>query len=121
MPTPYTVCLVTVGDEKTASLIAGGLVKGKFAACVSVVGGVASTYRWKGKVEKAKEYLLIIKTRKNLVEDVEQFIKRNHTYTVPEIFFLDIGYGSKEYLDWLGANTLFTTNIPKDTIGKAIL
>ena len=121
MPTPYTVCLVTVDDEKTASLIAGGLVEGKLAACVSVIGGVTSTYRWKGKVEKAGEFMLVIKTRKNLVEDVEQFVKGSHTGTVPEILFLDIEHGSKDYLDWLGANTLFTTNIPKDTTGKAIL
>jgi len=121
MPTPYTVCLVTVGDEKTASLIARGLVEGKFAACVSVVGSVNSTYRWKGKVEKSNEFLLLIKTRKKLMEDVEQFIKRNHTYTTPEILFLNIEYGSAEYLDWLGANTLFTSNIPKDKTGKIIL
>ena len=121
MLTQYTVCLVTVGDDKTASLIAGGLVEGKLAACVSVVGGVTSTYRWKGKVEKSNEILLIIKTRKNLMDDVEQFIKRNHTYTVPEILFLGIDRGSSEYLDWLGANTLFTTNISKDKTGKTIL
>lgn len=118
MPTPYTVCLVTVGDEKTAALIAGGLVEGKFAACVSVIGGVTSTYRWKGKVEKAGEFLLVIKTRKNLIEDVEQFVKSGHPAAVPELLFLDIEHGSKEYLDWLGANTLFTTNIPKDKNGK---
>ena len=121
MTTLYAVCLVTVGDEKTASLIAGGLVEDKLAACVSVVGGVTSVYRWKGKVEKSKEFLLVIKTRKSLAEDVGQFIKRHHTYTVPEILFLDVERGSMEYLDWLGANTLFTTNIPKDPTGKTIL
>ncbi len=121
MPTQYAVCLVTVCDEKTASLIAGGLVEGKLAACVSVIENVASTYRWKGKVEKSREFLLVIKTRKKLAEDVEQFVKRNHTYTVPEILFLDITHGSREYLDWLGANTLFTTNIPKDKAGRIIL
>ena len=118
MPTLYTVCLVTVGDEKTADLIARGLVEGKFAACVSVIGNVASTYRWQGKVERSQEFLLIIKTRQKLREDVEQFVKRNHTYTTPEILFLDVEYGSREYLDWVGANTLFTSNIPKDKQGK---
>ncbi len=121
MSTPYTVCLVTVGDEKTASLISEGLIEGRFAACVSVVGGVTSTYRWKDKVEKSKGFMLVIKTRKNLIEDVEQFIKRNHTDTVPEILFLNIERGSREYLDWIGASTLFTTNIPKDKAGKPAL
>jgi periplasmic divalent cation tolerance protein len=120
MPTPYSVCLVTVGDEKTASLIAKGLVERKLAACVSMVDRVLSVYRWKGKVGKSRELLLIIKTRKNLVADVEQFIKNNHTYTVPEILFLNIEKGSGEYLDWIGANTLFSTNIPKDKTGKII-
>jgi len=114
MPTQYTVCLVTVGDEKTADLIAKGLVEGKFAACVSVIGNVASTYRWQGKVEKNQEFLLVIKTRKKLCADVEQFVKRSHTYTAPEVLFLNVEYGSSEYLDWVGANTLFTSNIPKD-------
>jgi len=120
MPTPYTVCLVTVGDEKTASAIAEGLVNGKLAACVSMVGGVESVYHWKGAVERSKEFLLIVKTRKNLMEDVEQFVKSKHAYKVPEIIFLDIENGSKDYLDWLGANTLFTTNIPKDAAIKTI-
>ncbi|MFA6434811.1 MAG: divalent-cation tolerance protein CutA [Elusimicrobiales bacterium] len=118
MPSPYAVCLVTAGDEKTASSIAGGLVEGKLAACVSMIGGVASTYRWKGKVETAGEVLLVIKTRKSLVEDVEQFVKRNHPSSVPEILFMSVEHGSRDYLDWLGANTLFTTNISKDKAGK---
>ena len=118
MTTQYTVCLVTVGDEKTAASIAQGLVEGKLAACVSVIGGLTSTYRWQDKLEKSKEFLLLIKTRKNLHEDVEQFVKRNHPNKVPEIIFLDVEYGSREYLDWLGANTMFSSNIPKDKIGN---
>ncbi|MBU2574224.1 MAG: divalent-cation tolerance protein CutA [Elusimicrobia bacterium] len=121
MPTPYLMCFVTVGDEKTASRIAQGLVEGKLAACVNVIGKVSSFYRWQRKVEKSPECLLIIKTRKNLLKDVEQFVKRKHTYTVPEILFLNIDDGNREYLNWLGANTLFTANIPKDKSGKNIL
>ncbi|HBB68024.1 MAG: hypothetical protein A2X28_07750 [Elusimicrobia bacterium GWA2_56_46] len=119
MPTPYTLSLVTAGDEKTAALIAEGLVKEKLAACVSVIGGLSSVYRWRDKIEKKQEFLLLIKTRENLCEDVEQFVKRSHNYGTPEILFLNIGRGSKEYLDWLGANTLFTTNIPRDKAEKA--
>lgn len=121
MPTQYSVCLVSIGDEQTASSIAKGLVEGKLAACVSVVGGLNSFYRWKGKLEKSGEYLLIIKTRKKLMEDVEQFVKSNHNYTTPEIIFLNIEHGSAEYLDWLGANTMFTSNIAKDKNGKTVL
>lgn len=121
MATSYQMCFVTVGDEKTASFLAKGLVEGKLAACVNVIKEVASFYRWQGKLEKTSECLLIIKTRKTLTHDVEQFIKNKHTYTVPEILFLNIDDGSDEYLNWLGANTIFTVNTPKDKSGKPIL
>ena len=103
------MCFVTVGDEKTASFLAKGLVEGKLAACVNVIKEVSSFYRWQGKLEKTSECLLIIKTRKTLTHDVEQFIRNKHTYTVPEILFLNIDAGSEEYLNWLGANTICAT------------
>lgn len=118
MTTPYTVCFVTVGDEKTAALIAKGLVEGRLAACVSVIGHVSSTYRWKDKLETDRECLLLIKTRKTLTADVQQFIKSNHPSKVPEVIFLNVANGSKAYLDWLGANTLFTSNISRDKAEK---
>lgn len=121
MATPYCICFVTVGDEKTASFLAKALVEGKLAACVNIVKDVTSFYRWQGKIEKSSESLLIIKTKKSLTSDVEQLIRSKHTYTVPEILFVSVDEGSKEYLDWLGANTIFTVNTPKDRSGKPIL
>ncbi|HAF95639.1 MAG: hypothetical protein A2X34_06215 [Elusimicrobia bacterium GWC2_51_8] len=118
MPTPYNICLVTVGDKKTASAITDALLKEKLAACVSAVPGLVSTYRWKGKIERSSEILLIIKTRKALREDVMQAVRGKHPYSVPEMLFFDIENGGKDYLNWLGANTLFTTNIPKDRPGN---
>jgi periplasmic divalent cation tolerance protein len=103
MATPYTICLVTVGDEKTASVITDELLKKKLAACVSTVPGLVSVYRWKNKIERAREILLMIKTKKALREDVTRAVRRKHPYSVPEILFLDIDNGNKEYLDWLGA------------------
>ncbi|MCX5784529.1 MAG: divalent-cation tolerance protein CutA [Elusimicrobia bacterium] len=114
MPTPYDICFVTVSDEKTASIITDELIKEKLAACVSAVPGLSSTYRWQGKIEHTQEILLIIKTRKVLREDIIQAVRRKHAYSVPETVFLNIDEGNKEYLDWLGANTLFTSNISKD-------
>lgn len=121
MATPYSICFVTVGDEKTASFLAKALVEAKLAACVNIVKDVTSFYRWQGKLEKSSECLLIIKTKKNLKSDVEQLIKIKHAYTVPEILFVSVDDGSGEYLDWLGANTIFTINTPKDRSGKPIL
>ena len=114
MHTSYTVCFVTAGDDATAASLAKGLVEGRFAACVSVIHNVSSTYRWQGKIEISRERLLVIKTRKALMKDVRQFIKDNHPSKTPEIIFLDISGGSADYLDWVGANTLFTGNMPKD-------
>lgn len=113
-PTDYEVCFVTVGDKKTADLITEGLLRDRLAACVSAVPGVQSAYTWKGRIEKSEEILLIIKTRRTLREDVVQFVKKHHTYETPETIFLTIQAGSQAYLDWLGANTAFTTNIPKE-------
>lgn len=114
MATTYDICFVTVGDKKTAESISAGLLKGKLAACVSIVPGIESSYWWKDRIEKSSELLLIIKSRRVLREDIIQFVKERHPYTVPETIFTEIAGASKDYLDWLGANTLFTTNIPLD-------
>ncbi|OGS11737.1 MAG: hypothetical protein A2234_10320 [Elusimicrobia bacterium RIFOXYA2_FULL_58_8] len=118
MPTDYDLCFVTVGDKKTAGAMTQGLLKERLAACVSAVPGVESSYWWKEKIETSAETLLIIKTRRNLRNDIIQFVKRNHPYDVPETVFTVIDEGSKAYLDWLGANTLFTANIPLDTLAE---
>ncbi|OGR68762.1 MAG: hypothetical protein A2081_05080 [Elusimicrobia bacterium GWC2_61_19] len=114
MATAYDLCFVTVGDKKTAEKISSGLLEGKLAACVSAVPGLESAYWWKDRIEKASEILLIIKTRRALREDILQFVKEHHPYAVPETVFTEMDGASKDYLDWLGANTLFTTNIPLD-------
>jgi len=114
MSTQYDICFVTVGDKKVAGDIAAGLLKEKLAACVSSVPGVESTYWWKNNIETSSETLLIIKTRRILREDIIQFVKRHHPYEVPETIFTEIDGASREYQDWIGANTLFTTNISMD-------
>lgn len=114
MPTQYDLCFVTVGDKKTADEIASGLLKERLAACVSAVPGLESSYWWKDRIERSSEILLLIKTRRTLREDILQFVRQHHPYTVPETVFVGMDGASREYLDWLGANTLFTTNIPKD-------
>jgi len=114
MNTQYDICFVTVGDKKTAEKISTGLLEERLAACVSAIPGVESAYRWKDRIERSSEIMLVIKTRRALREDIMQFVKRHHPYNVPETVFLEINGASQDYLDWLGANTLFTTNIPKD-------
>lgn len=114
MTTQYDICFVTVGDKKTADEITAGLLNERLAACVSAVPGVQSSYWWKNRMETSAETLLIIKTRRTLRENVIQFVKSRHPYEVPETIFTGIDGAPADYLDWIGANTLFTPNIPKD-------
>ena len=120
MTTAYDICFVTVGDKKTADTLTQGLLKERLAACVSAVPGVESSYWWKDSIEKSAEILLIIKTRRTLRADVIQFVKQHHPYAVPETIFFGIDAASHDYLDWLGANTIFTTNIPADKNKKIL-
>ncbi|MDP6439304.1 MAG: divalent-cation tolerance protein CutA [Candidatus Brocadiia bacterium] len=93
--------LTTTEAREEAESIARALTEQRLAACVQIVGPVTSTYRWKGKVETAEEWLCIIKSRKALYERIEQAIKAIHSYETPEIIALPIVAGSAAYLNWL--------------------
>ncbi len=95
----------TAGDEKTARAIADILVAERLAACVQVEGPVRSVYRWKGAVENAEEWRMVIKTRASLFTRVAERIRENHPYEVPEIVAFPLADGSKDYLDWIESNT----------------
>ncbi len=97
----HTIVFVTCANEKEAELIAANLVRQRLAACVNIISGVKSVYRWKGKVENSKELLLIIKTRKYKVSALIKKIKSLHSYDVPEIIAVRITNGSKDYLEWI--------------------
>src|SRR5262245_49605829 len=100
----YAVVLCAAGSEAEAAAIARALVEGRLAACVNVVSGVSSTYRWKGAVETSAEWLLIVKTERDRFEDVRAAIRRLHSYELPEIVMIEIGGGDPDYLSWIGAN-----------------
>ena len=96
------VVLVTCGSLKEARRIARGVVGKRLAACVNIgTAPVESVYRWKGKVESAREYLLVIKTSATRLAALEKEVKRLHSYDVPEFVVLEIAAGSKEYLRWV--------------------
>jgi len=100
--TDKIVVLVTCGSAREARRIALALVEGRLAACVNVVQApVQSVYRWKGRVESAKECLLLIKTTRRRFAALEREIRRLHSYEVPEIIALPIEQGSRSYLAWL--------------------
>lgn len=100
--TKYTAVLVTCPSEREARRIARRLLDGKFIACANIINGVESVFRWKGKIEKRRESLIIMKTAKKRLKDVEKAVKKMHSYEVPEIAALPLVWGSMDYLKWLG-------------------
>jgi periplasmic divalent cation tolerance protein len=100
--TDKIVVLVTCGSAKEARRIADSLVEHGLAACVNIVEvPVKSVYRWKGKVESAREVLLLVKSARKQFAGLERAIKKLHSYDVPEIIALPIAEGSREYLAWI--------------------
>jgi periplasmic divalent cation tolerance protein len=97
----HLMAFVTCPNKKEAELIAGDLVRQKIAACVNILAGVKSVYRWKGRVESSKELLLVIKTRKSKLAKLIKKVKSLHSYDVPEIIAVAIAGGSKDYLEWI--------------------
>ena len=95
------VILITTSGEEEAHKIAELLVNGKKAACVNIVPRVDSLFRWKDKLDSARESLLLVKTKASLFPEIVELVKRTHSYEVPEIIALPIIAGSEDYLKWL--------------------
>ena len=105
MPTPAIAILCTAPDAASAERIAGALVDEKLAACVNLVPGLSSTFRWEGKVQREPEVLLLIKTQRARFDAVCARVKALHPYTVPELIALPIDASTPDYLAWLIENT----------------
>jgi periplasmic divalent cation tolerance protein len=98
----FHIVLVTCGSLQEARKIARSVVEKKLAACVNIsTAPVESVYRWKGKVETAKEHLLIIKTSMTRLKELEREVSRLHSYETPEFVVLQVAGGSTAYLRWL--------------------
>jgi len=100
------IVLVTCANLIEARRIAERIVRKRLAACATtILGPVQSVYRWKGKVETAREQLLLIKTVAKQLPALEDEIKRLHSYDVPEFLVLPTIHGSADYLKWLIENS----------------
>jgi periplasmic divalent cation tolerance protein len=97
----HVVALSTVAKAEDADRIAAALVEQRVAACVNIVAGITSVYRWKGKVERDEERLLVIKTRRDRVEALRTALVSLHPYEVPELVVLPIEAGHAPYLAWI--------------------
>lgn len=102
--TDKRVILTTAGSKEEAQKIAHALVERRLAACVNIAGPIDSVYRWKGAVENAQEWLLIIKTTAAAFQPVRDAIRELHSYDLPECIMLRVEGGSAEYLSWIGEN-----------------
>ena len=97
----FRLALTTACSRQEADRLAYALVERRLAACVNIIEGVASVYRWQGNVEQSPEVLLLIKTDTSCLEMVQQVITELHSYQVPEFLVLTIDSGNPKYLAWL--------------------
>jgi len=108
------VVLVTCGSTKEASKLGKAIVRERLAVCVNIISSpVRSIYRWKGRIESAKEFLLIIKTTRKRFPSLEREILRLHSYDLPEIIAIPITMGSKGYMKWLEDSVAIVSGKPK--------
>ena len=91
----------TCPDRESAERLARALVEQRVAACVNILPGIRSLYRWQGKLESAEELLLLIKSNELAYPEAEQLIRRLHPYELPEIVAVPVGNGLPAYLDWI--------------------
>lgn len=99
--TGFLVVLTTFPNPAKAKQISKSLVKQKLAACVNILGPAQSIFWWEEKIDKAREYLVLIKTRASHFKRLEKFLKKNHPYSCPEMIALPIAKGNAPYLHWI--------------------
>ena len=97
----YRIIFVSSNSLDQAEKIAKGLITQSMAACVNIIPNVISYYKWNEDVEKSEEFILKIKTSKEKLNEIEEFIKQNHSYEVPEIISIKIDKSSESYLEWM--------------------
>ena len=98
------IVLTTCGSEEETDRIAHYLVENRLAACVSLIPGIKSIYRWQGKVESSEERLLVVKTTAEQFTQIQDAIKGLHSYELPECIAIAIDDGSAAYLEWVEEN-----------------
>jgi periplasmic divalent cation tolerance protein len=99
--TDKIVVLSACDSEEQAARLARHLVELRLAACVNIVSGVRSIYRWKGAMEDASEWILVIKSRRDLFSSIRTEIAKMHSYEVPELLAMPVVEGSEGYLAWM--------------------
>ena len=101
MNSDYIIVLVTTTDKPQAEKIAQALLNEHLIACANIIGPVTSFFNWGGKMDCADEYLMVMKSRKDLFDEVAGRVKSLHSYEVPEVLAVPIVAGSEAYFDWM--------------------
>jgi len=96
----HIAIFITASSKKEAAKIAQVLIENKLAACVNIIDGIESIFWWQGKVDRAKEALLIVKSSRGRLSALIKVVKALHSYDIPEIIALPITGGNKDYLKW---------------------
>lgn len=104
MSSDFCVVLVSCPDDEMAKSLAEGLIGHGLAACVNILSGMVSVYRWEGRLERARESLLLIKTRTDRFDALQAYVVAHHSYEVPEIIAVPIAAGLPAYLAWVDAS-----------------
>jgi periplasmic divalent cation tolerance protein len=102
LATDFIIVLVTTKDKAEAEKISLALLEAKLIACANIVSPVASCFLWQGKIDRAEECLVIMKSRGDLFVKLEARVRALHSYEVPEVLALPIVGGSADYLAWMG-------------------
>lgn len=110
---PIRLVYCTCPDAATAQRIADAVVGERLAACVNLLPGVTSVYRWQGKVEQANEVLLLIKTTADRLEALSARVRELHPYELPEVIAVEVRAGLPAYLDWVAAQTRAPIDSPE--------
>ena len=95
----------TTDSQQEADKICAAVVEARLAACAQVSGPIRSTYWWQGKIERAQEYFLTMKTTRDRFDELARVIRENHSYDVPDIVAVPIVEGTADYLGWISAET----------------
>jgi len=103
--TGFSVVYVTINSNPGASELAKSIIANELAACVNILPGITSIYKWEGNVVTDTEHLLMIKTRDDLLQALSTHIKAHHPYSVPEIIAVPIEFGNSAYLEWIRTST----------------
>lgn len=104
MSSDLRLAITTCTSRDVADRIASALVEKRLAACVNILPGVSSTYRWMGKIETDDEVVMLIKTARSELTAIEELIKALAGYELPELVAVEIAGGAADYLDWVAAS-----------------